>query len=419
MELPRTPSFRLDGKRALVTGASSGIGLGAAVALAEAGAHVVCAARGAERLNAAVDEMKAVGFSAEARALDVADLDAQRALFANGPFDVVVNAAGLARHGPALDTDPADYDAVMAVNLRGAYFLSQQAARAMQAAGRGGSIIHISSQMAHVGGIDRAVYCASKHGLEGLVTKAMAIEWGKAGIRVNTICPTFIRTPLTESDLRQPRPRAVDRGEDQAWPRRRRSRISWARWSSGLTCLGVGDGHRAVGRWWLDGGMMERSKVTSAEVAARAGVSQSAVSRVFTPGASASRRTVEKVRAAAAELGYRPNVLARAMVSGKSRIIGLVVAYLDNQFYPLALELLSNALQARGYHILIFTATNSIDDADAVVEEMMDYQVDGIITASVSISSTLAGRAKAAEIPVVLFNRGQDDGGLSLSPRPI
>lgn len=158
---------------------------------------------------------------------------------------------------------------------------------------------------------------------------------------------------------------------------------------------------------------MERSKVTSAEVAARAGVSQSAVSRVFTPGASASQVTVEKVRKAAADLGYRPNVLARAMVSGKSRIIGLVVAYLDNQFYPLALELLSNALQARNYHILIFTATNSIDDADAVVEEMMDYQVDAIITASVSISSTLAGRAKAAEIPVVLFNRGQDDSGLS------
>ena len=158
---------------------------------------------------------------------------------------------------------------------------------------------------------------------------------------------------------------------------------------------------------------MDSGKITSAEVAARAGVSQSAVSRVFTPGASASRHTVDKVRAAAAELGYRPNVLARAMVSGKSRIIGLVVAYLDNQFYPLALELLSNALQARGYHILIFTATNSIEDADAVIEEMMDYQVDGIITASVAISSTLAGRAKAAEIPVVLFNRGQDDSGLS------
>ncbi len=159
--------------------------------------------------------------------------------------------------------------------------------------------------------------------------------------------------------------------------------------------------------------MMDRARITSAEVAEKAGVSQSAVSRVFTPGASASPRTIEKVRRAAAELGYRPNVLARAMVSGKSRIIGLVVAYLENQFYPVALERLSNALQAQGYHILIFTATNSIDDADVVVQDLMDYQVDGILTASVAISSTLADRANAAGIPVVLFNRGQDDSGFS------
>ncbi|WP_143529920.1 SDR family NAD(P)-dependent oxidoreductase [Salibaculum halophilum] len=203
MELPRMPSFRLDGKRALVTGASSGIGLGAAVALAEAGAHVICAARGAARLAEAVAAMQAAGFSAEARALDVADAAAVRDAFAGAPFDVVVNAAGLARHGPALETDPADYDAVMGVNLRGAYFLSQQAARAMQAAGQGGSIIHVSSQMAHVGGIDRAVYAASKHGLEGMV-KSMAIEWGASGIRINSICPTFIRTPLTEATFDNP-----------------------------------------------------------------------------------------------------------------------------------------------------------------------------------------------------------------------
>ncbi|HKL70981.1 LacI family DNA-binding transcriptional regulator [Salibaculum sp.] len=158
---------------------------------------------------------------------------------------------------------------------------------------------------------------------------------------------------------------------------------------------------------------MDRARITSAQVAARAGVSQSAVSRVFTPGASASARTIEKVRLAAAELGYRPNVLARAMVSGKSRIIGLVVAYLENQFYPVALERLSNALQAQGYHILIFTAPNSIEDADVVVQDLMDYQVDGILTASVAISSTLADRANAAGIPVVLFNRGQDDSGFS------
>ncbi|MDA7423705.1 LacI family DNA-binding transcriptional regulator [Thalassococcus lentus] len=158
---------------------------------------------------------------------------------------------------------------------------------------------------------------------------------------------------------------------------------------------------------------MAQSKVTSAEVARLAGVSQSAVSRVFTPGASASPKTVEKVKAAAQQLGYRPNVLARAMVSGKSRIIGLVVAYLENQFYPVALELLSNALQSRGYHILIFTAPNSIDGIDSVMQDLMDYQVDGIVAASVSMSSDLAARAKQAGIPVVLFNRGQDGEGLS------
>lgn len=155
------------------------------------------------------------------------------------------------------------------------------------------------------------------------------------------------------------------------------------------------------------------TKVTSLEVAQRAGVSQSAVSRVFTPGASASAKTAEKVKRAAQELGYRPNVLARAMVSGKSRIIGLVVAYLENQFYPVALELLSNALQKQGYHILIFTAPNSVDGVDKVMSDLMDYQVDGIIAASVSLSSPLAKRAQAAGVPVVLFNRGQDGDGFS------
>ena len=96
---------------------------------------------------------------------------------------------------------------------------------------------------------------------------------------------------------------------------------------------------------------MTKTVVTSTDVAKRAGVSRSAVSRVFTPGASASSTTVQKVRKAATELGYRPNVLARAMKSGKSRIIGLVVAYLENQFYPDAMEKLSNALQDKGYHV--------------------------------------------------------------------
>ncbi|MCF2871895.1 LacI family DNA-binding transcriptional regulator [Octadecabacter sp. G9-8] len=154
-------------------------------------------------------------------------------------------------------------------------------------------------------------------------------------------------------------------------------------------------------------------KVTSLQVAQRAGVSQSAVSRVFTKGASASPATVEKVKKAAAELGYRPNVLARAMITGKSRIIGLVVAYLDNQFYPEALERLSNALQAEGYHVLLFTIPNSSEGVEGVVQDLMDYQVDGIIAASVSISSGLAELCHGAGIPVVLFNRGQPDSGLS------
>lgn len=159
--------------------------------------------------------------------------------------------------------------------------------------------------------------------------------------------------------------------------------------------------------------MTLKPKVTSQEVALAAGVSQSAVSRVFTPGASVSPKTAAKVRKAADELGYRPNVLARSLITGKSRIVGLVVAYLDNQFYPIALELLSRALQGRGYHILVFMAPNSIDGVEPVIEELLDYQVDGIITASVAMTNELTTRCDAAGIPVVMFNRGQNDPRLS------
>ncbi|CAM3979489.1 LacI family DNA-binding transcriptional regulator [Phaeobacter sp. HS012] len=158
---------------------------------------------------------------------------------------------------------------------------------------------------------------------------------------------------------------------------------------------------------------MTAAKITSADVARLAGVSQSAVSRVFTPGASASKKTVDKVRAAAESLGYRPNSLARAMVSGRSRIIGLVVAYLENHFYPEALEKLSNALQERGYHVLMFMAPNTAHSIDNVIEEILDYQVDGIIAASVAMSSELSDRCRAAGVPMVLFNRSQDDPSMS------
>jgi NAD(P)-dependent dehydrogenase (short-subunit alcohol dehydrogenase family) len=208
MMLPRTPLFRLDGKRAIVTGASSGIGLGAAAALAEAGAEVTLVARRASELDSVRNAIRAAGGIAEALALDITDLAATAAAVTeHGPFDVLVNSAGLARHSPALDTTPEDYDAAMSLNLRAAYFLTREVARGMIDAGRPGSLINISSQMGHVGGPDRAVYCATKHALEGMI-KAMALEWAPHGIRVNTLCPTFIRTPLGEQTLQNPERRA-------------------------------------------------------------------------------------------------------------------------------------------------------------------------------------------------------------------
>lgn len=154
-------------------------------------------------------------------------------------------------------------------------------------------------------------------------------------------------------------------------------------------------------------------KVTSLQVAELAGVSQSAVSRVFTPGSSVSKKTEAKVRAAAEKLGYRPNILARSLKSGKSRIIGLVVAYLENYFYPEAVERISSELQKVGYHVLVFLGQNTALDTDRVVNDLMDYQVDGIVLASVSMSSELAQKCLTIGVPVVLFNRGQDDGRMS------
>jgi DNA-binding LacI/PurR family transcriptional regulator len=154
-------------------------------------------------------------------------------------------------------------------------------------------------------------------------------------------------------------------------------------------------------------------RVTSFDVAARAGVSQSAVSRVFS-GASASKDTATKVRAAAEALGYRPNVLARSLITGRSRIIGMVVAYLGNPFYPDALERFSRALQDEGYHTLVFTLPEGAgdNDTDRIIQQMLDHQVDGIILASVGLGDALAARCEAAGIPVALFNRGQAGSGL-------
>lgn len=204
LTLPQTPSLRLDGKRALVTGASSGIGLACAVAVAEAGADVVAIARSADKLSALEEAARAQGLSLTAQTLDVSDTESVAAFIARQePFDVMVNAAGMGRHGPARDANTDDFDAVMQLNLRGAYFLTQHVGRKLIDAGRAGSLMTISSQMGHVGGIDRSVYCASKFAVEGF-TKAMAIEWGPHNIRVNSVCPTFIKTALTAKTFEDP-----------------------------------------------------------------------------------------------------------------------------------------------------------------------------------------------------------------------
>jgi NAD(P)-dependent dehydrogenase (short-subunit alcohol dehydrogenase family) len=199
--LPTTPSFRLDGRRALVTGGGRGIGLAAATVLAEAGAHVVLAARSTAEIEAAALAMRERGWSAEALhfdALDTARIDP--VLDAAGPFHILVNNAGTNRPKPMTQVSVEDFDAVVDLNVRAAFFVARAVVRGMLAAGLKGSIINVSSQMGHVGGSGRTVYCASKFAIEGL-TKAMAVEHGPAGIRVNTICPTLIVTEMTRPYL--------------------------------------------------------------------------------------------------------------------------------------------------------------------------------------------------------------------------
>ena len=148
---------------------------------------------------------------------------------------------------------------------------------------------------------------------------------------------------------------------------------------------------------------MTRGGVTSGDVARLAGVSQSAVSRTFSSGASVSPEMRRRVLAAASQLGYRPNAIARAMISGKSGLIALLVAYLDNHFYPLVVEMLSRALQERGYQVLLFMT--DMGRQDSVVQRMLQYQVEGIVMASATLSSTLARECAKTGTPVVLFNR--------------
>jgi len=193
--IPQTPTFRLDGRKAIVTGAGRGIGLGAAAALADAGAAVTLVARTSEEIEDAASQ---IGRSAEAAVLDVTELSAVAAFFADrAPFDILVNNAGTNRPKPMWEVEERDFDAVLNLNVKSAFFVAQACAKRMIEAGIKGSLIHMGSQMGHVGGPDRSLYCASKWALEGM-SKSFALDLARFGIRSNTIAPTFIETPLTK-----------------------------------------------------------------------------------------------------------------------------------------------------------------------------------------------------------------------------
>ena len=201
MSLPITPSFRLEGCRALVTGASKGIGRAGAVALATAGAEVVLAARTLSEMEETVAELAAAGHRARAVQLDVTDRAAvRRAVSAKGPFDALLNNAGTNIREPFLEVQDASLDRLLDLNIRAMFTVGQAVAQGMVAAGKEGAIINLSSVNGHVTGANRSVYAATKHAVEGM-TKAMAFELGPRGIRVNAIAPGFVETPLTRPVL--------------------------------------------------------------------------------------------------------------------------------------------------------------------------------------------------------------------------
>jgi NAD(P)-dependent dehydrogenase (short-subunit alcohol dehydrogenase family) len=200
--------FRLHGRRALVTGASRGIGRATAEALAAAGAAVTLAARAAAELAEGVAAIRAAGGQAEMLVLDVTDTATAKARIAEtGPYDILVNNAGINRPKPFLEMDEATFDALYDVNVRAAYFVAQAVARGMVAGGKAGVIVNVSSQMGVVGGPNRTVYCGTKHAVEGM-TKAMALELAPRGIRVVTIAPTFVETALAARAFADPVTRA-------------------------------------------------------------------------------------------------------------------------------------------------------------------------------------------------------------------
>ena len=202
MDYPQTPSFRLDGRNALVTGAGRGIGMGASIALAEAGANVTLVSRTEYELKTLSDYLNNKGHNTSFVPLDVNNESDVKNLIENSdPFEILVNNAGTNRPAKLVDTKIEDFDYVMSLNVRSVVSLTKVVVDKMIKNKVKGSIINVSSQMGHVGGPNRTTYCSSKFAIEGF-TKSLAIELALDGIRVNTVCPTFIQTPMTEPFLK-------------------------------------------------------------------------------------------------------------------------------------------------------------------------------------------------------------------------
>jgi NAD(P)-dependent dehydrogenase (short-subunit alcohol dehydrogenase family) len=204
---PAYPSFDLTGQVALVTGAGRGIGEAVAATLARAGASVSLAARSVDELKAVAAQIEAEDARTYVVGLDVTDLDSIEHAVAStleqlGRLDILVNNAGTAQYHDALTAAEHEWDRVMSVNLKGAFFTAQAAARVMIERGYG-RIVNIGSQGGHVGFRRCVAYCASKGGLEQM-TRVCALEWAAHGVTVNVVAPTFIRTPLTEPRLAEP-----------------------------------------------------------------------------------------------------------------------------------------------------------------------------------------------------------------------
>ena len=202
MNYPKLPSFRLDGKNALITGAGRGIGMGASIALAESGANVTLVSRTDSELKDLTKHINSLGYKSSYVAIDVNDEKAISKLIEDrDPFDILINNAGTNKPAKLIDTDLNDFDYVMSLNVRSVINLTKNVVKKMLHNNIKGSIINVSSQMGHVGGPNRTTYCSSKFAIEGF-TKSLAIELGPNGIRVNTVCPTFIQTPMTEPFLK-------------------------------------------------------------------------------------------------------------------------------------------------------------------------------------------------------------------------